>query len=326
MGGGGNEIVEFVVGVAWVGDHGVMNHPWGLSGPEFLWLYAGGLLLGLGWAISTRARVRRPRLSEPVPVLDDDGRAFLLGGTARVAETSIARLIASDKVRVSRDGTITATATSDDNPLDEAMLHEIGRRPKQPHLVLGRSYDVPLIAAVEERLAAQGFLVPTADLRRARWRALVVLGLVFVVGVVRLVNGIVEDLPVGYLTALLAVTAVLMIVLLVRHLPRQTVHGDRAVAAAGLDQRQDPARVVSVLGLGAYPDPDIRKALSGGRRRSGQRARTRAYGAAGAGGGVYAACGSGGSSCGGSSSGSSSSGSSGGGSSCGGGGCGGGGA
>jgi hypothetical protein len=69
---------------------GGMSHPWGLSGPAFLWLYGAGLVVAVGIPalVRTLPAVGSRRLDPP---LDANGVAFLAGGSRRVVETSLAR-------------------------------------------------------------------------------------------------------------------------------------------------------------------------------------------------------------------------------------------
>jgi uncharacterized protein (TIGR04222 family) len=288
-----------------------MERPWGLSGPTFLWLYGAGLIVALALAFGVRAQARRPRLTEPPPTLDLEAIAFLAGGTRRVFELAIARLLDSGAVRANRGGTIRAVqgATTADR-IGTAVLDALGRRSINVNKLM-RSVRVPRqVEQLGDWLAARRLVLTPTEAARTNRRALLGLYLLLAIGAVRLVNGVVDSLPVMYLAGLLAATVVMIVLLTKRRVAARTVHGDRALDGArgaiveGVD-------LVALDGLGAFPDRQVRRVLAPV-TMSGA-----GWGYVGSG---YAACGGGGSLA----TGGGSSGDSGGGSSCGGGGCGGG--
>ncbi|GAB3438988.1 TIGR04222 domain-containing membrane protein [Actinophytocola sediminis] len=286
-----------------------MSQPWGISGPGFLWLYGGALVIALAVALGVRARARRPQLVEQPPELDLESVAYLAGGARRVLELAIARLIEDGAVRANRGGTIRAVrdATAWD-PLGDAILKKLGRGSPNINTLIRSVRATKHLDQVSAALAAfQLVLTPKAAARANRLARLWLFLLLFV-GVARFVNGIIELQPVGFLMIQLVVTVMVLIVLSNRRIRPRTVHGDRALdqARAGIT---DGVELVALGGLAAFPDDDVRGAL--GPVVTGSVATASwSYGA-----GTYASCG-GTSSCGGSSGG--------GGSSCGGGGGGGG--
>jgi uncharacterized protein (TIGR04222 family) len=242
-------------------------HPWGLSGPEFLWLYAIGLVAGLVVAIGARMTVRRPRLAAPPGVLDVTELGFLGGGPVNAVQVAVARLAGAGLVRVNRGGQVSAPGAvrSTGNPFDDVVLHQLGG-PKMVATVLRRPTVEKAVTELGESLVRRGLLVAPSAAIRARRLGPVLLYVVFVVGVVRWINGVANDLPVGYLTFLLAATLIAIVVLNVRVLsvPKaRTVHGDRVVAevrrqgsAAGQLER------AAVSGPRAIDDKDLSHALS----------------------------------------------------------------
>jgi uncharacterized protein (TIGR04222 family) len=242
-------------------------HPWGLSGPEFLWLYIAGLVVGLVVAIGVRMRVRRPRLVEPPGVLDAVELGFLGGGSVNAVAVAVTRLVESEVVRVSRSGELSATSSAQPTgrELDDAVLGEL-TRPRMVTAVMRRSTVERAVSAIGESLVRRGLLVPPAKAARARLFGPLALCIVFVVGVVRWVNGVANDLPVGYLTALLGVTAIVLVCLILRSvstLNARTVHGDDAVAVVRKEGSDaDLLERVAVSGPRGHPDRDVSYALS----------------------------------------------------------------
>lgn len=242
-------------------------HPWGLSGPDFLWLYAAGLVAGLAVAIGARMRVRRPRLAEPPGRLDPAELGFLGGGPVNTVQVAIARLAGAGLVRVNRSGEVSTTSstTSTGHPLDDAVLAQLAR----PRMVAAIARRAPVekeVTAIGEALVRRGLLVAPSDALRARRLGPILLYVVFAVGVVRWVNGAGNSLPIGYLSFLLAATLIMIVFLNVRLLssPKaRTVHGDRVVAAVRAQGRDaDPLERAAVSGPRVIEDIDLSHALA----------------------------------------------------------------
>src|SRR5688572_6896453 len=99
-------------------------HPWGLSGPEFLWLYAVALVVAIAVALGARMAVHRPRRPDATDRLAPEELGFLAGGPRRAVHVAIARLVDAGLVRTDRSGTVTSTAdrAPAGHPLDDAVL------------------------------------------------------------------------------------------------------------------------------------------------------------------------------------------------------------
>jgi uncharacterized protein (TIGR04222 family) len=309
-----------------------MDHPWGISGPAFLWLYGAGLAAAISWAVYLRWRVRRPRRAGPVPIDDLNVLACLAGRAQRVVETALARLIEQGAVRVTRDGNVAATRTDVPDRLDQAVLRRIGTRARPVYDVIDRSVDLPMIANLAEFVSACRLRVSAAEMKRARLLGLIAPYVLLCVGLARLVNAI-GRYPIGYLSLQLVATVVVIWILHwwgLREITPYTVHGEQEVAA----KRESRAAAVKVAlgGVNSYPDEDIARALWSTLHKPyvpPSRARPRSQATRRRGGGVITPYGGpdvgsgGGSSCGGGGSGGGSSGGGGGGGGCGGGGGGG---
>lgn len=243
-------------------------HPWGLSGPEFLWLYSAGLVAGIAVAIWRRMAVRRPRLTEPPGRLAPEELGFLAGGPRRAVDVAVARLLRAGAVRVDRRGTLSDVTEGrrTGHPLDDAVLATL-TSPRTVRALGARAQGDPALTAIGDALVRRGLLVAPARAVRARRLGPVVLYVLFAVGVVRWINGVANDLPVGYLTALLAATLVVIVLLTIRSIapPKaRTVHGDRVVTGLMREGSNDPLEKVAVRGLSAYPDTVVAEALAVG--------------------------------------------------------------
>ncbi|MGI5151855.1 TIGR04222 domain-containing membrane protein [Plantactinospora sp. CA-294935] len=244
-------------------------HPWGLSGPEFLWLYSAGLVVGLAVAVGVRMAVRRPRLAEPPDPPAPEELGFLAGGPQHAVQVGVVRLVDAGDVRVDRQGTLTATADGEPTgrPLDDAVLAEL-TAPQKVATVAERLAGKPVMTEIGESLVRRGLLVAPARAVRARWLAPVLLYLLFVIGLARWINGIANDLPTNYLSFLLAAALIASVYLSTRltSAPKaRTVHGDRVLAeVTARGQAADPLERVAVSGPHAYPDKELSKALTAG--------------------------------------------------------------
>ena len=242
-------------------------HPWGLSGPEFLWLYGIGMVAGLAVAIGARVKVRRPRLAEPPGHLDVTELGLLGGGPVNAVQVAIARLAAAGLVRVNRSGEVSAPSgpRSTGHPLDDAVLAQL-TKPRMVAAIARRKPVEDQVTALGEALVRRGLLVAPSAAIRARRLGPVLLYVVFAVGIVRWINGAYDNLPVGYLTFLLAATLIAVFFLGSRNLTKpkaRTVHGDRVVAAVrARGSAADPLERAAVSGPRVIDDKDLSHALS----------------------------------------------------------------
>ncbi|ROP37464.1 TIGR04222 domain-containing membrane protein [Saccharothrix texasensis] len=300
-----------------------MERPWGLSGPEFLELYWIALAASLAFAIVVRVRLRGTRGDAPAGAPGLVDIAYLTGGPRRVVETSVASLIDSGALVPARSGSVRVVGEPvADHPVDRAVLADAKRyRYRTLTLLITSLAEQDEPREVGRRLADQGYLVAPDVVKRWLRAGVTPMALLFVVGVVRWINGQVINAPVWFLTLQLVLTGVLIWGLLQAAPVTRTAKGRAEVAnarARGISGvwrttgSANAAEVVALNGFDGHPNITLRVAA-----RPRPRPRVASGGAYAA--GSYTAsssgCGSGGgSSC-----------SSGGGSSCGGGGCGGGG-
>lgn len=252
-----------------------MDHLWGISGPQFLVMYCVGLVLASAWAVWSRYRVRRPEAPALGQRLGTAELAFLAGGPRRVVEVAIARLVETGQIHVARNGLLTAANTAnDDDRVQEAVLGQVGRRPSTAWSVIHNVSDGAAVRAVGDQLVEQRLLVAPAQAAATRRRAVLGFSVVGAIGVLRFVEGLRLDRPVGYLSVLLLLTVTVVILLLRRGVKARTVHGDQAlISARGPDAHQpdhEPNPAVALAGVGAavalgglaaFPDAAMRNAL-----------------------------------------------------------------
>ncbi|MBB5894587.1 TIGR04222 domain-containing membrane protein [Kutzneria kofuensis] len=295
------------------------QEPWGLSGEQFLEWY----FIGLGCAVVLAVVIRYlPKF------FGADGNnvfrpsaveiGFLAGGPDRAVETAAAELLAAGALRAESTGLLRATGHA---VATSAVGSQVLMRAAASHTlkdITGYLRSRSALWNVGHDLAELGLVVPRHIAARFRFGSTLPVLAVLLVGVVRWGNGFHLGRPIGFLTAALAGTIVLFIVMLNfrrnRHL--RTFAGDRALRELRRPTLRDAATAVALDGVGRYPDARIAAALQ--RSISPPRRRPTGVGAA-AGGGFFlggGGCGGGGGGCGGGGGG-------GGGGGCGGGGCGG---
>ncbi|WP_199443906.1 TIGR04222 domain-containing membrane protein [Umezawaea beigongshangensis] len=259
-----------------------MERPWGLTGPEFLNIYAIALCGAVAFALVVRALTRSGRGAADVAQrLTLDELAHLAGGPRRVLEASVARLVDAEVLRPSRGGTVQvvkgATAA---NPVDQVVVADARQHSRRTlGLMISALADHRVLDDLRDRLVSLGLLVDPALARsRARLSALPVAVLI-VVGVARWINGLRIDAPVGWLSLQLVLSAVLLALLLRSKKHQLTRRGTRLLAevrAPGTTRIGDgtlalggAAGLVALGGLTAYPDLAVRSALVAQSARGG---------------------------------------------------------
>lgn len=242
---------------------------WGLTGPEFLELY--WLALGVVTLVAIIAAlwVRRPRgSSTPIGGLGPYEVAMLAGGPTRVMHTALAGLVSRGAVHVSRSGRLTQVphAQATDH-YESEVLAELrhGDRLRGDH----RFRQSPVARDLARRMTEAGYLKPTKTTVSAVVTLLYVA--VGLVGVARLVTGLVDDRPVGWLA--LSLVATLVIAKLAgkplkqrtatpTREGRQALSHARAHGVPGMAVGAAVLLPVAFAGLVAYPDPDMGTALN----------------------------------------------------------------
>ena len=280
-----------------------MHEPWGLSGPDFLVRFIGVYVLAVFLVFWVRGILSGSRGLQVGRPLDDAYRtAFLAGGPRRVVDTAIAQTVLSGRMLVAREGGLTVAAGSiGRDAVEEAVLEAARETGSAGRRRIKGLRDHPQVSAVGEHLRADG-LLPTG-VRVVLCRVVALLpGAVWVVGVVRAVNGAELHRPIGALIVVLVVTALVSLIVwsmaAVGAGHRPTMDGRRELEAV---REEYDARVadgsvlgsaqvmgVALLGFAALTDPDLRSALVGATGSDGGGG---GCGGAGGGGGGCGGCG-----------------------------------
>lgn len=254
-----------------------MNEPWGLSGSQFLIIYA--ILFGgsLAAACYTLAKVRSSsaRMSHGTPTLEVYDTAYLAGGAARVIETAVAGLADIGRIRVAPDGGLSWVGQLARQPVELAVSQRVNQSG-------GRLADLrralrhhPSVAEIGRRLAERGLVAEESKVNLAQIAA-ISLAVPLAVGLVRLASELLAGRPNGIL-ALLVIANGLCLAWFARAQRFRTWYGDSVLRSleqttpasrypgAG-QQLRDPlalagAATVALFGLTAVYDRNLREAL-----------------------------------------------------------------
>lgn len=191
---------------------------WGISGPVFLVVFAVAAVAAWLMGLTTRHRLRAGR--NPRRELHPYELAYLKGGPRLVVASVLAALRMSGAVTARPGGSLQTKGTpvAARTPLDKAVLKAVGRAARTGELA-EHSLLRPRLAELRDGLHAEGLVLTSEERRGVRTAALPML-FVLLVGGARLVAGLQNDKPVGFLIVLLAVAAGALAFLL--YVPEQT--------------------------------------------------------------------------------------------------------
>lgn len=200
---------------------------WGISGPTFLTGYV--LVAAVVWVAVARQR-RALAEGSPRTVHDLGGHevAHLNGGPELAVTSALTSMHLRGTIAPAK-GLVHAVGRPEPgaHPLERAIHFTCGSPVPRARLPLHRPVRTAL-DGIHDRLVAQGLLLSEPrrrEIRAAgRW-----LGAVALLGLLRLLAGVAESRPVGYLVAVLLLVCVVTAVLLVRA-PRRSRAGDELLA------------------------------------------------------------------------------------------------
>jgi uncharacterized protein (TIGR04222 family) len=215
-----------------------MNQPWGLSGPQFLWIYGTGMaaFVAAPWLLVLLARTFGTASPQaPTRVLDAYEVGYLAGGAQRAAEVVIGELTASAALRVDSVGQISQADTAELAAWSATCAHGIAAHAVPNSLntqkVMKRLAKDPGIVAIGVRLRAERLLIARSWVIAAQVTALALWLALMVAGALRMAEGAHNHRPIGDLAKLYLLTVLLGIVSRRRWLERLTWTRTRAGAA-----------------------------------------------------------------------------------------------
>ncbi|MEC3981568.1 TIGR04222 domain-containing membrane protein [Amycolatopsis sp. H20-H5] len=253
-----------------------MNELWGISGPAFLWLYGGLLLVPIlvrfGWAALATRRAPAADNARPLTVYE---LAYLAGGPDRAVDTAVAALVERGALRVSSTAKkVLATGETPADRLEQHVVANVGDNGSSTSSLRIRVRPAKALKALGAGLQARGLVLEPERLKLIR-RTVVGLYLVLIVlGCARWVGGVSAKHPVAYLVALIVV-AVIATIIAWRRAGRSdhgmlTRAGRRMLGDAEKQRKgasptgtllAGAAGAVALGGLVMYPDDELAGAL-----------------------------------------------------------------
>lgn len=222
--------------------------PFGLKGKEFLAFLIPVMVAATAAGLLLRRMLRNPS-AEPtadLPKIPWDEAAFLVGGANRLGAAAVAKLTADGHLQVSADGKLlrpTGPTPTGLSPSESAVFrHTPLDRTNRTAMKDLRTSVENATGGIERRLREHGHLLePSAAATAAVASALPLGAVILAFGVPRLVNGLANDKPVGFLVGSLVIAGIVTLLLLINR-PRRSRKGDEAVSRlkSALDRIRNP--------------------------------------------------------------------------------------
>ncbi|MFB9299225.1 TIGR04222 domain-containing membrane protein [Kibdelosporangium philippinense] len=206
----------------------------------------------------------------PIQALSAQELACLTGGPRRVVEAAVAQLVDTGQLRASRDGYLQVSQNGQhvrirggENPVERTIVADVARHGSRSISILTRRLaESDAVREVVARLVSAGYLVDDELAKRRKVISLVPAVVVFSAGVVRWLEGVADDRPVGWLTVLLIGSALIGFAMYRQAICPRTFEGANAVGRASVTA---PAELVAAGGFTEHPDQVIRESLLGRR-------------------------------------------------------------
>jgi len=218
---------------------------WGIPGPTFLICYLGAIIAVSILALVHRRIIAAGRATE-LNRLEPQQVAYLSGRDQLAVYTALGGLRAADVIGTGPDKTLLQTGPlpSGATPLDTAVYNAAGRH------IRAREVDrdqwvVRALQQLREGLETQGLAITAAQRRTARRWAIPAAALV-VLGAARVVDGIQNDRPVGFLILSIFLAIILGVLTFAKASAVPTRAATRAIAGLRkqnqyLSPRQSPS-------------------------------------------------------------------------------------
>lgn len=199
---------------------------WGISGPTFLGLYAALAVVAVIATVLTRRSLARSLAPAPAPSLDNpDDVAYLHNGPELTVLTALSAMHVAGRIAASGRRRVQAVGAVGPNAGDlQRAIHLSAQDPVPRDELPGAPPVAEALGRIERRLVDAGLLL-TAEQRRRIRRAGWMLWAVVAVGAIRAIADDRAGKPIGFLLAILAVTAVGAAVLSLTT-PRRTDRGN----------------------------------------------------------------------------------------------------
>ena len=208
-----------------------MSQPWGLSGPQFLGVYAVGIGLTVAIPLIFRQVLRRVPDHEMVRQLDPYEVGFLAGGPQRVAQMIVAGQVDSGALRVDSAGKLSeADRLARTGPYADSLdrITPAGVPDGlRASAICEKLKSDSAIAEICHGLSVDKFIIPQRRMTALRLVTAVLMTALLITGILRMIEGASNHRPVGYLLTLIAISLLLDILLVapILRLPQPTTAG-----------------------------------------------------------------------------------------------------
>ena len=201
-----------------------MSQPWGLSGPQFLGVYAAGIGLTIVIPLIFRQVIRRVPDCEIVRQLDPYEVGYLAGGRRRVAQMIVAEQVDSGALRVDSAGKLSEADRLARTGPHAGSLDRITPAGMPDGLrtsaVCEKLRPDPAIAEIGRGLRADKFIISEERMTALRLVTAALMAALLITGILRMIEGVSNHRPVSYLFLLILLSVFVDIFLLVNILVR----------------------------------------------------------------------------------------------------------
>ena len=201
-----------------------MSQPWGLSGPQFLGVYAAGIGLTIAIPLIFRQVIRRVPEREMLRQLDPYEVGYLVGGPRRVAEMIVAGQVDSGALRVDSAGKLSeADRSARTGPYADSLdrITPAGMPDGlRTSAIREKLRSDPVIAGIGRSLRADEFIVSTGRTTALRLVTAVSMVALLITGILRMIEGASNHRPIGFLFMLILLSVFVDIALLASVLMR----------------------------------------------------------------------------------------------------------
>lgn len=206
---------------------------WGVSGSTFLVIYVLLAAVALAVAVGIRRSLRAGRAVSPDGLQSrPEDVAYLNGGQDLAVYAALSAMHVDGSIATSGPSSVGIVRSAGAVPRQASGLqravHAAAARPVPRRTLPAEPRVAAALAEIRDRLERAG-LILTADQRRSYRRPAFLMLAVLAFGVVRMVAGVSDGRPIGFLLFVLFLVAVTSVVLLVRA-PVRTAAGDVALA------------------------------------------------------------------------------------------------
>jgi uncharacterized protein (TIGR04222 family) len=196
-----------------------MGQPWGLSGPQFLGIYAAAIVAVIIIVLLSRRAMRTVPGALPARELSPHEVGYLSGGPRRAAEVIIAELAGTGALRVDSRGRITETGPGIRSGQFADSFSRVwpqGMRPggERTARVRDQLSADPRVRGIGADLRARSLLISQARLSRLRMVTAAAIAVLLIAGIARIIEGAGNHRPVSYLIMLVIGAAVVGVGLL----------------------------------------------------------------------------------------------------------------